>query len=87
MEEHHIMEEQTDTESRRAWMYGYVLAPAVSPMSIESHCEWLRAFFAVGCTCMSAANRITPAPASLVKQGAPLLDEEEKRFRSLYATL
>ena len=31
-------------------MYGYVLAPAWSPMSMESHCEKLRAPCAVGWT-------------------------------------
>jgi hypothetical protein len=32
------------------WMYGYVLAAALSPMSIESHWLKLRAPSALGCT-------------------------------------
>ena len=46
---------QKDTEGRELTeMYGYVLAPAVSPMSMESHCEKLRAPAALGCTCSSS---------------------------------
>merc|ERR1711871_1762536 len=32
----------TTLEGSRTWMYGYVLACAWSPMSMESHWEWLR---------------------------------------------
>ncbi len=68
-------------------MYGYVLAPAVSPMSIESHCEWLRAFFAVGWICMPAAHQVRHAAAcKLACKLGQSRDNTPRHYENRYAT-